>query len=176
VFGWPAEDAFEVNQPLLRQGTVRPSRIWLKRTVHPDGSPAYTRFRVLRRFRRACRQFTLIEAKPKTGRTHQIRVHLAHAGYPIVGDKIYGPDENCYLEFIETDWTPALEARLLLPRQALHASVLLFEFEGIEFRLESPLPTDMREFLPTTAQPSGLLFTKQWSFGNGEAQYTAPPK
>jgi 23S rRNA pseudouridine1911/1915/1917 synthase len=147
VFGWPGEEAFDVNQPLLRQGTVRASRIWLKQTIHPDGSPADTRFRVLKRFRRADHPFALIEATPKTGRTHQIRVHLAHAGFPIVGDKIYGPDENCYLEFIETDWTPSLEARLLLPRQALHASGLSFEFEGKVFRIESQLPADMREFL-----------------------------
>ena len=147
VFGWPAEDDFEVNQPVLRQGTVRSSRIWLKQTIHPDGSPAYTRFHVLKRFRRAGRPFALIEAKPKTGRTHQIRVHLAYTGCPIVGDKVYGPDENCYLEFIETDWTPSLEAKLLLRRQALHASGLSFEYEGREFRLESQLPADMREFL-----------------------------
>jgi 23S rRNA pseudouridine1911/1915/1917 synthase len=147
VFGWPAEDAFDVNQPLVRQGTVRTSRIWLKQTIHAEGSPAYTRFRVFKRFRRAGRRFALIEANPKTGRTHQIRVHLAHTGYPIVGDKIYGPDENCYLEFIETDWTPSLEAKLLLPRQALHASGLSFEFEGREFRFESQLPPDMGEFL-----------------------------
>jgi 23S rRNA pseudouridine1911/1915/1917 synthase len=149
VFGWPVEESFDVDQPLLREGTVQPSRIWLKQTIHPDGSPAHTKFRVLTRFSRAGRSFALMRAKPITGRTHQIRVHLAHSGYPIVGDKIYGPDENCYLEFIENDWTPALEEILLLPRQALHASGLLFEFQGTEFRFESRLPADMRGFLPS---------------------------
>jgi 23S rRNA pseudouridine1911/1915/1917 synthase len=52
VFGWPESDAFVVNQPLLRQGTVRPSKIWLKQTVHPDGYPALTEFRVVRRVSR----------------------------------------------------------------------------------------------------------------------------
>ena len=155
VFGWPAEEIFDVNRPLLRQGTMQPSRIWLKQAIHPDGSPAHTQFRVLSRFSRAGKSFALIEAKPKTGRTHQIRVHLAHAGYPIVGDKLYGPDENCYLEFIETDWTPSLEARLFLPRQALHASGLLFEFEGTEFRFESGLPADMHGFLPADQKIPG---------------------
>ena len=103
VFGWPIEETFVVNQPLLRQGLVRPSKIYLKQTVHPDGSPALTSFHVLNRFVHRDRPFALVEAEPETGRTHQIRVHLAHAGYPIVGDKIYGPDENCYLEFIETE-------------------------------------------------------------------------
>jgi len=146
VFGWLVEETFVVNQPLLRQGTVKPSRIWLKQAVHPDGYPALTTFGVLNRFERRGQPFALVEAEPKTGRTHQIRVHLAYIGHPLIGDKIYGPDENCYLEFIETDWSPALEAKLLLPRQALHASRLFFEFEGTSFSFSSPLPTDLKSF------------------------------
>jgi 23S rRNA pseudouridine1911/1915/1917 synthase len=153
VFGWPAEETFVVEQPLLRQGIVRPSRIWLKQTVHPDGSPALTSFCVLNRFAIRQRPFALIRAEPKTGRTHQIRVHLAHVGHPIVGDKIYGPDENCYLEFIESDWTQSLEAKLLLPRQALHASGLSFEFEGTPFSFEAPIPPDLRDFLASQEPP-----------------------
>jgi 23S rRNA pseudouridine1911/1915/1917 synthase len=147
VFGWPTEEEFVVEQPLLRQGLVRPSRIWLKQTVHPDGSPASTCFRVLNRFKKGERPFALVEAEPRTGRTHQIRVHLAFAGHPVVGDKIYGPDENCYLEFIESGWTPSLESRLLLPRQALHASSLSFDFEETWFSFSSPLPPDLEKFL-----------------------------
>jgi 23S rRNA pseudouridine1911/1915/1917 synthase len=147
VFGWPPEETFTVEQPLLRQGIVRPSRIHLKQAVHPEGSPSSTAFRVLERFSRRDRPFALIRAEPKTGRTHQIRVHLAHAGYPIVGDKIYGPDENCYLEFIESDWTPSLEAKLLLPRQALHSFRLSFDFESRPYTFEAPLPADLQNFL-----------------------------
>ena len=147
VFGWPAEQTFAVNQPLLRQGIVRSSRIWLKQAVHPDGASALTFFRVLNCFTIRGRPFALIEAEPKTGRTHQIRVHLAHVGHPLVGDKIYGPDENCYLEFIASDWTPLLEAKLLLPRQALHASALNFEFEGTSFSFDAVLPPDLQGFL-----------------------------
>jgi len=51
-------------------------------------------------------KFALIRAFPETGRMHQIRVHLAESGHAVVGDKIYGPDETCYLEFIETGWSP----------------------------------------------------------------------
>jgi 23S rRNA pseudouridine1911/1915/1917 synthase len=148
VFGSPPGESFVVDQPLLRQGIVRPSRIYLKQTVDPNGSPAFTSFRILNRFTRRDLPFALIEAEPKTGRTHQIRVHLAHAGYPIVGDKIYGPDENCYLEFIESDWTPSLQAKLLLPRQALHASSLSFEFENVSYSFQAPLPSDLQAFLP----------------------------
>jgi 23S rRNA pseudouridine1911/1915/1917 synthase len=154
VFGWPTEEAFVVDQPLVRQGIVRPSKIYLKQAIHPDGSPALTSFRVLNRFTHRERPFALIEAEPETGRTHQIRVHLAHVGYPIVGDKIYGPDENCYLEFIEADWTPSLEAKLFLPRQALHASRLSFEFQGTPFSFEAPLPPDLLSFLTPQGGPS----------------------
>ena len=72
-------------------------------------------------------RFSLVRAVPRTGRTHQIRVHLASLGHPIVGDKIYGPDEQHYLRFIETGWTSELENALLLPRHALHSARLKVE-------------------------------------------------
>jgi 23S rRNA pseudouridine1911/1915/1917 synthase len=89
-------------------------------------------------------KFTLIRAVPRTGRTHQIRVHLASIGHPIVGDKIYGPDENLYLEFIETGWTEALDRQLLLPRHALHAARLAIPGEH---EWTSPLPVDLADFI-----------------------------
>jgi 23S rRNA pseudouridine1911/1915/1917 synthase len=154
VFGWPADEKYIVDKPLLRQGTVMPARIWLKQTIHANGCPALTSFKVLDRFKNRQQPFALVEAEPKTGRTHQIRVHLAYLGHPIVGDKIYGPDENCYLEFIESDWTPALEAKLLLPRQALHASTLCFEYNGT-FSFSSPLPSDLQNFVSNECSWTG---------------------
>ena len=74
---------------------------------------------------------------------HQIRVHAAAAGHPIVGDKIYGPDEQCYLDFIETGWTEALERRLLMNRQALHAAGLGWKSR----EWQAPLPPDMVAFI-----------------------------
>jgi 23S rRNA pseudouridine1911/1915/1917 synthase len=136
--------------------------------IHPSGVSAQTEFRVERRFVRSAGRarpkpalsgaergaslgnsfeadkFSLIRAIPRTGRTHQIRVHLSSLGHPIVGDKIYGPDEQLYLRFIETGWTPELERRLLLPRHALHLAKLAIEGE-IEW--SSPLPADLVEFL-----------------------------
>ncbi len=88
-------------------------------------------------------KFALIRAIPRTGRTHQIRVHLSAIGHPIVGDKIYGPDQRLYLRFIETGWTPELEQRLLLPRHALHSAKLAIEGER---EWASPLPPDLAEF------------------------------
>jgi 23S rRNA pseudouridine1911/1915/1917 synthase len=145
VWGWPAEDEFSVDAPLLRQGIHHPSPIYLKQTVHPAGAAALTRFRVLRRFERPGGRFALVRAFPETGRMHQIRVHLAHAGHPIVGDKIYGPSEQHYLTFIQTGWTPALESALLLRRHALHSAVL--EIPDDALRWEAALAPDLQAFL-----------------------------
>jgi len=151
VWGWPAADRFTIDAPLLRQGIHRPSRIHLKQCVHPGGAPARTRFQVLRRFTRAADgPFSLLHAFPETGRMHQIRVHLAHAGHPVVGDKIYGPSEDHYLSFIETGWTPALDAALLMRRHALHSALLEIPGEGL--RWEAPLAPDIAGFL--AAAPS----------------------
>ena len=153
VWGWPEWDARTIDAPLLRQGEQMPSRIWLKQTVHANGAPARTQFEVVRRFERDAAPFALVRARPETGRLHQLRVHLAHAGHPVVGDKIYGPDEGCYLEFIDTGWTPALARRLRLPRHALHAHRLTFAADGpaaAPRAVESPLPEDMAAFLGDT--------------------------
>jgi 23S rRNA pseudouridine1911/1915/1917 synthase len=146
--GWPKELQFSVNAPILRRGLVEPSAIWLKQIVHSAGSAALTHFRLLDRLTDGQgERFSLIEAEPITGRMHQIRVHLAHAGHPVVGDKLYGPDERCYLEFIETGWTATLAARLSMPRQALHSARLEIREYPFAGAWEAPVPEDMRQFL-----------------------------
>ena len=151
VRGWPEWDETTVDAPLLRQGERQPSAIWLKRTVHPDGAEARTRFEVQRRGARPVdgERWSLVRAIPETGRLHQIRVHLAHLGHPVVGDKIYGPDEGCYLRFIETGWTPELARVLWLDRHALHAHRLTFDpGDGNGPRMvNAPLPADLDDFL-----------------------------
>ena len=151
VWGWPDWDRQTVDTPLGRQGIHSPSSIWLKQAIHPLGAPARTEFMVEHRFRRGPESFTIVRAIPQTGRTHQIRVHLASLGHPIVGDKIYGPDEKLYLQFIETGWTPELAARLLLPRHALHSATL--EIEGEE-RWTSALPPDLADFVGPGSNPA----------------------
>jgi len=83
---------------------------------------------------------TLAEVTPETGRKHQIRVHAAWLGNPILGDKIYGGDPTCYLEFIEHGWTPRLQAALVLPRQALHAASLEIWGDGFHHSFAAPSP------------------------------------
>ena len=146
VWGWPDAEEFKVDAPILRKGEREVSRIYLKRMVHADGQEAVTSFRLEKRFTdREGARFSLIRATPQTGRTHQIRVHLAHAGLPIVGDKLYGPSEANYLEFIDTGWTDALAARLLLPRHALHATALRLPARHLAW--ESPLAPDLAAWI-----------------------------
>ena len=166
VCGWPHWERTLVDAALDRQGKHRDSAIWLKQMIHPSGAPAQTEFKVERCFVRSAGRarpqparrgggapperaretgkFSLIRAIPHTGRTHQIRVHLSSIGHPIVGDKIYGPDEQLYLRFIETGWTSELECQLLLPRHALHSARLAIEGER---EWTSPLPHDLAEFI-----------------------------
>ncbi len=146
VWGWPEWATTTMDAPLARQGAYKPSAIYLKQAIHPQGAEACTSFKVVQRFRKATAagdRFSVIQCVPSTGRTHQIRVHLAALGYPIIGDKLYGPDEQLYLRFIETGWTPELEQQLLLPRHALHASRLTIESIG---DWEAPLPADLAQF------------------------------
>lgn len=147
VHGWPECKEWICTAPILRRGEVETSEIWLRQMVHADGKDCETGFRVERRFSRNGRSFSLIRCSPKTGRMHQIRVHLAHEGHPIVGDKLYSGDGREYLEWMATDWTEELAERLLLERHALHAAKLAIPWEGGKLEWNSPLATDLQRFL-----------------------------
>lgn len=147
VRGWPDWEECRVEAPILRQGEAEECRIWVKQVVREGGKPCVTNLTVERRIEREEGRFSLFKVITETGRMHQIRVHCAHVGHPIVGDKIYGGDEECYLEFMKTGWTEDLCHRLLLKRQALHASGLMAVWAGEPRSWEAPLPGEMATFL-----------------------------
>jgi len=107
--------AVTVDQPL---GDDDASPVFVKSAVRADGQAAVTHFTPVS----TGGGFTFARVSTGTGRKHQIRAHAQWLGYPLVGDKIYGPDPRLFLEFLENGWTPSLAARLLLPRQALHCA------------------------------------------------------
>lgn len=130
------ERRIEVREPI---GLCPAAAVKTRRAVSAGGKPAVTVFEPLET--RA--SYTLVAVLPETGRMHQIRVHAAWAGHPIVGDKIYGPDETLYLEFVEHGFTPRLAQALPLRRHALHAERIAFT-DGPEFL--APLAPDLIDF------------------------------
>ena len=146
ALGAPREDRFSVDAPLR---ITRASSVRIRMHASADGLPARTDFEVLgRRTGPGGEALALICCRPRTGRQHQIRAHLHHAGLHLVGDKIYGSDEMIFDRFSRGALTDADRAALLLPRQALHAWKLTVPHPGtgLPASFEAPLPADLRDF------------------------------
>ncbi|MCE0498390.1 MAG: RluA family pseudouridine synthase [Methylacidiphilales bacterium] len=140
-----------IDAPIGRLGISAENPIWLRQGVlaadDPQGrksAPARTEFWRVAVSGPDARPLSLLRLQAHTGRLHQLRVHLAHLGHPVIGDKIYGPDPNLYLKFIAEGWTPEHERVLGLPRHALHAHELSFPWDGAVRTFTAPLPEDMR--------------------------------
>ena len=139
-----------IDEPIGRHRSDR-----LRMTVRQDGRPAITHYRVLERFR----AHTYLRVKLETGRTHQIRLHLAHRKYPIVGDPVYGGrfarPRGAGDQLIET-----LRG---FKRQALHAATLAFDHPrtGRRLTLQSPVPGDFARLLDALRDDSRAA--AQWS-------------
>lgn len=143
VEGEPADERFVID---LALGPAVGSAIRKAVGVRPDGLPARTEILVLHRGE----GWAWVEARPRTGRLHQVRVHLKAAGLPILGDKVYGRDERFFLKFVaDQPLTPAERIALGLPRQALHAYQisLLHPRTGARVTVTAPIPPDLLEAL-----------------------------
>lgn len=146
VEGWPAQDDFEVDAPIAEGTELIRIAVRIDRAV---GKPAKTRFHVARRFERDGAKFAVLRCFPETGRQHQIRIHAQLAGYPLVGDKMYGPDPGYFDRFSKRCLEPEAWERLRLERHALHAAYLAFMHPATRQRVEfeSPLPKDLQDFV-----------------------------
>lgn len=138
VRGVPPWDETVCDAPL---GSAVRSAVMLRQGANPDGAHASTRFEVLQRLD----GHALVACKPVTGRTHQIRAHLEHLGFPILGDKLYGQPDDVFLEILDHGVTGRVRAAIGFPRHALHARAIAFPHPktGQILRITAPLPADM---------------------------------
>jgi 23S rRNA pseudouridine1911/1915/1917 synthase len=134
AWGHLSESPLTIDAPIGRDPRDR-----TRMAVLTAGRPALTRVRVRERWPAA----ELLDVALRTGRTHQIRVHLAHVGHPLVGDPVYGAGWERGMGGAAHTWARELARRV--PRQFLHASELAFEHPvtGEPMRFRSPLPPDL---------------------------------
>ncbi len=148
VPAWPAhpeDDDVSLDFPLALARPGDPTRLpGVRMLIRADGLPSTTRVRVLER----AGAYALVRCAPVTGRQHQIRAHLAAAGHPIVGDKLYAHGDLAFMAYCDRGLTPDLAALFELPRHALHAASVTFPHPagGAPFRVDSPLARDLAEF------------------------------
>ena len=146
VLGVPDPPSGRIEMPL---GPDLKGPVKVKMACRDDGLPALTEYRV----RRSGSESALLECLPRTGRQHQIRAHLAHIGHPIIGDKMYGPDPDLFLEYVECGPTPEVLEKAGAPRHFLHAAAIGFAHPetGEPIRIESPLHEDMQRWAESLA-------------------------
>jgi 23S rRNA pseudouridine1911/1915/1917 synthase len=129
-------------------GDLAESKIRIKKWVVDGGLSAQTDFVVEKTIGEGASGYSLIRAFPKTGRTNQIRIHAAYSGHWILGDKLYHPNEDVFLDYWDSQRTTDFcVEQTLFNRCCLHAAALTFVHPetGKTVRVESPLPDDMQQ-------------------------------
>lgn len=141
VLGVPAQNEGTINAPLSES----PRQKGMMRVDEKGGKDAVTEYKVLEEFK----GYAFVEVRPKTGRTHQIRVHLQSIGAPILGDLKYDGGEGFFLSQVKPGYKGVEEERPLLNRTALHAAGLSFlhPSSGERLQFSLPLPKDMKSVL-----------------------------
>jgi 23S rRNA pseudouridine1911/1915/1917 synthase len=162
VHGIIAPDEDVIDAPIGKHPKIKEKYHVHRLTGRPypaTTKPAVTRFKVLERLANVGNSragFSLVELYPKTGRTHQLRVHMSYLGHPIVGDRMYGggPVYRSQLE-----GRPDVAEGPLITRQALHARAIAFRHPrtGERMRIEAPLPDDFTRTLTTLHELSGTI-------------------
>lgn len=149
VHGAVPPEGLRIDAPLGRDDG---SPVAIKDRVRADGAAASTDVLPIARFMRDGQPFSIVQVRPTTGRKHQIRIHLAHAGHPIVGDKLYGGDETCYLRLVTGTLTDDDRRRLVFEHHALHAGRVAFSWRGRDWSFEAPLRADLAAFAGAGSQ------------------------
>jgi 23S rRNA pseudouridine1911/1915/1917 synthase len=132
-----------INLPLSPDPTtIIKARMWCKTE---DGLPSLTEYETISRGK----NHTFLRLMPKTGRQHQLRVHLDHIGHTIVGDKLYGPDRDIFIDYMQDGLTDDIIRRAGHTRHALHAYKLqiMHPFTEKKLIIEAPMPQDMWDLL-----------------------------
>jgi 23S rRNA pseudouridine1911/1915/1917 synthase len=134
---WEPKDALWTIQSVIGRDPNNRLRMTIKNPV--EWREAITHYKVVETLHYEWKTLSLLEVTLETGRTHQIRVHMANIGHPILGDKTYGIEH-------ENDW---VQKHFWLERQFLHAWKLAFKMDGEKYEFEGPLKEDLKKVLRT---------------------------
>jgi 23S rRNA pseudouridine1911/1915/1917 synthase len=149
VVGKPFADGGSIDLPIAgNEHGVRKMKIDKK-----NGKEAETEYSVIEKFK----DFALVEARPLTGRTHQIRLHLSAIGLPVLADPLYGNGSRFFLSSVKRNYKSHGEEKPLLARTALHAYSLSFRYPTSDemIFIQTPIPKDMDTVLKVLKKYEG---------------------